>query len=1013
MKCPTEDHENVLDLVMAQMRNSGPGALLKSNYEVSSKIDAFYTGGKVQFSSKEDHLFCTCNDKVQVVHVETGKVVHTLQEEGDVISCFAASPDDKFCVTASKSLLLRQWEWNTGEQIRTWKAVHRAPIVAMTFDTTSTLLATGSSDSTVKVWDIIKQYYTHNFKGSQGVVSLVSFHPNTNALQLFSASDDCKIRVWDLKKSRCVAVLESHFSVVTSLAFSHSGGIMISSSRDNVLNIWNISDKKLQKTIPAFEGIESVITLPKASSCPGCKDKEKEYFMTAGSKGQLRVWSFQDGKCVFTQTVLSARSNKDKDNNDEDDNQQIVHATLCKNLGQVAVVTFDHNVVFHELESLKRTKQFVGYNDEILDLSFVGDKESYLSVATNSSQLRIYELASMNCQLLEGHTDIVLALEINSAGDMLVTGSKDNTLRVWQMNEECEFRCVGTGLGHTHAVHTVAWSRLDNTFVASGSQDHTVKIWKIPKKIDNLDSPIKLSVKLTEKAHDKGINSVAISPNDKLLATGSQDKTAKIWMISNGSLLGTVRGHKKGIWCVRFSPVDQCLATSSADSTIKIWALSDFTCVKTLEGHTSSVLKICFLTRGMQIVSSGSEGLLKLWTIKTNECVKTFDQHVDKVWSIAVNKNQDQLISGGADSVINIWKDVTEMEQEQAQAATEENILKQQELSNLIADKNYLQAISLAITLDQPFRVMHIIKDILLTENGTEELTIAIKSLREDQLDAILRFLVEWNTNSKNCHVAQAVLSIILRTNSPYDLMKKKNIKDTMEALLSYSEKHFQRMDRLLQQMEFIEYTWQSMKLSGPLMLTTPKTAGATSEAASTSDTAMDSRLEVLDDNVQEPVVSGLQEDLQDLHQDLHQETVQYEDGKGAVYGTDDHENGGNEGMNETSDRDDSEIESKGGSEQDATQNGHVDGMSDQNTVQYGSSDDTSSSKKRKSPNGKLDAMLDISGKKKKTKRASEGFKVTKETKLKIPQQRTMKRKTRTGLGLKSQRKLKLKTKTT
>ncbi|XP_022788855.1 transducin beta-like protein 3 [Stylophora pistillata] len=918
---------------MAQMRNSGPGALLKSNYEVSSKIDAFYTGGKVQFSSKEDHLFCTCNDKVQVVHVETGKVVHTLQEEGDVISCFAASPDDKFCVTASKSLLLRQWEWNTGEQIRTWKAVHRAPIVAMTFDTTSTLLATGSSDSTVKVWDIIKQYYTHNFKGSQGVVSLVSFHPNTNALQLFSASDDCKIRVWDLKKSRCVAVLESHFSVVTSLAFSHSGEIMISSSRDNVLNMWNISDKKLQKTIPAFEGIESVITLPKASSCPGCKDKEKEYFMTAGSKGQLRVWSFQDGKCVFTQTVLSARSNKGKDNNDEDVNQQIVHATLCKNLGQVAVVTFDHNVVFHELESLKRTKQI-----------------------SHSLPIALHGLLN---------------------------------------------------------IFKTSFARLDNTFVASGSQDHTVKIWKIPTKIDNLDSPIKLSVKLTEKAHDKGINSVAISPNDKLLATGSQDKTAKIWMISNGSLLGTVRGHKKGIWCVRFSPVDQCLATSSADSTIKIWALSDFTCVKTLEGHTSSVLKICFLTRGMQIVSSGSEGLLKLWTIKTNECVKTFDQHVDKVWSIAVNKNQDQLISGGADSVINIWKDVTEIEQEQAQAATEENILKQQELSNLIADKNYLQAISLAITLDQPFRVMHIIKDILLTENGTEELTIAIKSLREDQLDAILRFLVEWNTNSKNCHVAQAVLSIILRTNSPYDLMKKKNIKDTMEALLSYSEKHFQRMDRLLQQMEFIEYTWQSMKLSGPLMLTTPKTVGATSEAASTSDTAMDSRLEVLDDNVREPVVSGLQEDLQDLHQDLQQETVQYEDGKGAVYGTDDHENGGNEGMNETSDRDDSEIESEGGSEQDATQNGHVDGMSDQNTVQYGSSDDTGSSKKRKSPNGKLDAMLDISGKKKKTKRASEGFKVTKETKFKIPQQRTMKRKTRTGLGVKSQRKLKLKTKTT
>ena len=66
----------------------------------------------------------------------------------------------------------------------------------------------------------------------------------------------------------------------------------------------------------------------------------------------------------------------------------------------------------------------MGYNDEILDLCFAGADESHLAVATNSSQLRMYDLTSMNCQLLEGHTDIVLALEINNTGDTLVTGSK-------------------------------------------------------------------------------------------------------------------------------------------------------------------------------------------------------------------------------------------------------------------------------------------------------------------------------------------------------------------------------------------------------------------------------------------------------------------------------------------------------------------------------------------------------------------------------------------------------------
>lgn len=867
--------------------NNQPGVLLKTNFVVSSKIDAFYTGGKVQFSSDEDHLLCTCNDKIQVVHVKTGKIIQTLREEGDVVSCFALSPDNKFCVTASKSLLLRQWDWMSGEQIKTWKAVHRAPIASMTFDSTSTLLATGSSDSTVKVWDIIKQYYTHNFKGSSGVVSLVCFHPNTQILQLFSASDDCKIRIWELKSSRCLAVLESHYSVVTSLAFSHSGEYVISSSRDNVLNMWNLSNKKILRTIPTFEGIESVVTLPIGVDCPGCVDKGKEYFITAGSKGQLKVWSFLEGKCVFTKTVIQAKNNENKDNSKDNTGQQIIHATLCNTLEMIAVVTFDHNIILHELASLKRTKQFVGYNDEILDLCFVGVDESQLAVATNSSQLRIYDFTTMDCKLLEGHTDTILCLEINNTGSTLVSGSKDNTIRIWKMTSDSEFKCMAVGVGHTHAVATVAWSRLSSKFVASGSQDNTIKIWNVPSVFDN-DSPVKMTVHFTEKAHDKDINSVTVSPNDKLLATGSQDKTARIWVVADGSALGTLRGHKKGIWCVRFSPVDQCLATSSADSTIKIWALSDLTCVKTFEGHTSSVLKISFITRGMQLISSGSEGLLKLWTIKSNECIKTFDLHLDKVWSIAVNMNQDQVVSGGADSVINIWKDVSEIEKKEAQVALEENVLKQQELSNLINDKKFVEAIGLAITLDQPFRVLNIVKDILLVHNGSEELTKAVTSLREDQLDAILRFLVEWNTNSKNCHVAQTVLSIILKSKSPYDLMSRPNMKESMEALISYSEKHFQRMGRLLQQMEFTEYTWQSMKLSAPL-LSFPQTVGQTSQAASTGSNAEDYRLTRLAENSPDSEASeslglsfhtngnteGHSEEEEEEEEEIHQISIQ------------------------------------------------------------------------------------------------------------------------------------------
>lgn len=73
---------------------------------------------------------------------------------------------------------------------------------------------------------------------------------------------------------------------------------------------------------------------------------------------------------------------------------------------------------------------------------------------------------------------------------------------------------------------------------------------------------------------------MAIAPNDKLLATGSQDRTAKLWALPQCQLLGIFSGHRRGLWCVQFSPMDQVLATASADGTIKLWALQDFSCLK-------------------------------------------------------------------------------------------------------------------------------------------------------------------------------------------------------------------------------------------------------------------------------------------------------------------------------------------------------------------------------------------------------------------------------------------------
>jgi U3 small nucleolar RNA-associated protein 13 len=82
---------------------------------------------------------------------------------------------------------------------------HEAPVLTMAFDATSTLVATGSADSTIKVWDVDRGHATHSFKGHSGVISALAFFNSKkgkNRILLASASDDCKVRVWDLNSKR-------------------------------------------------------------------------------------------------------------------------------------------------------------------------------------------------------------------------------------------------------------------------------------------------------------------------------------------------------------------------------------------------------------------------------------------------------------------------------------------------------------------------------------------------------------------------------------------------------------------------------------------------------------------------------------------------------------------------------------------------------------------------------------------------------------------------------------------
>ncbi|NMG19932.1 serine/threonine-protein kinase [Brasilonema bromeliae] len=261
---------------------------------------------------------------------------------------------------------------------------------------------------------------------------------------------------------------------------------------------------------------------------------------------------------------------------------------------------------------------------------------------------------------LRGHSSMVLAVAISSDGQTIASGSNDHTIKLWQLETGKLLRTLG-GLfsGHSSIVHTVAFSP-DGQLLASGSWDETIKLWQVSrgKEIRTLTS------------HTSWINSVAFSPilpnfsyqqeeayvRAWMLASGSADSTVKLWIVSTGIEISTFTGHLDSVWSVAFSPDGELLASGSADSTIKLWQVNTGRKIHTFRGHSFFVNFVTFSPDGRLLASASADGTIKLWQVSTGKEIHTFRGHSDAVCSVTFSPNAQLLASGSWDKTIKIWQ---------------------------------------------------------------------------------------------------------------------------------------------------------------------------------------------------------------------------------------------------------------------------------------------------------------------------------------------------------------------
>ncbi|MEQ1714098.1 MAG: WD40 repeat domain-containing protein, partial [Hyphomicrobium sp.] len=287
---------------------------------------------------------------------------------------------------------------------------------------------------------------------------------------------------------------------------------------------------------------------------------------------------------------------------------------------------------------------------------------------------------------LKGHKGAVGAVAFTDDGRSIVTTGDDRTLRIWSASTgglsrtialdggpATSMAIIGTRAltGHSDG-RTLLWD-LDRGDKPSVFKRNEADVWSVtfagePNRfaVSTHDWKVALWDAGTTSAplhvfdgHESAAQAVAFSRHRRLLASGSADKTVKLWNLETLDLERTYRGHSDFVTALAFSPDGKTLASASLDGSIRLWSTSSNRLVRKLTGHKGRVGSLAFAPSGDTLASAGDDGTVRIWDHKRGRTSRTFIGHAGAVKAVAYAPDGKRIAAAGDDGIVRIWPAVT------------------------------------------------------------------------------------------------------------------------------------------------------------------------------------------------------------------------------------------------------------------------------------------------------------------------------------------------------------------